>query len=193
MNDKKYNTKSEEDISIEPELEETRKTQKKDKLKKSHDDLKACKKEREEYLVGWQRARADYVNLQKELEQVRSNTSILVKEEMVRGLLPVLDSFDMAFINKGVWEKVDKEWRMGIEYIHQQLVSSLENSGIDKIDSEGVSFDPQIHHSLKMVKTNDKTKDHTISEVIQAGYKMKVKDGTERVIRPARVNVYELK
>lgn len=39
----------------------------KDFTKKLREELKVLRKEKEEYLTGWQRAKADYVNLQKRI------------------------------------------------------------------------------------------------------------------------------
>ena len=160
----------------------------KDIVKKLQEELKVCRKEKEEYLTGWQRAKADYVNLQKELESHHHSSSLLVKEKFVRNLLPALDSFDMAFTNKEAWENVDKNWRMGVEYIYQQLITGLLDSGVEKIDQVGIVFDPLIHESIETIETNDKEKDHTIEKIIQVGYKIK-----HRIIRPARVNIFEYK
>jgi len=160
----------------------------KDVVKKLREDLKICRKDKEEYLTGWQRAKADYINLQKELDLVRVNSSILNRERMAKSLLPTLDSFDMAFANKSAWENVDKNWRMGIEYIFQQFMTGLAESGIEKIDQVGVPFDPKLHQSIESVPTEDESKDHTIEKVLQAGYKI-----DDRVLRPARVNIYDYK
>jgi len=159
-----------------------------DILKKIREDLKVCRKEKEEYLTGWQRAKADYVNLQKELDLVRVNISILTKEKMVEKLLPALDSFEMAFSNKEHWETLDKEWRLGIESIHQQLISGLLNSGIEKIDEVEVPFDPNIHQSISITETDNEKKDHIVANVLQVGYKI-----GERIIRPAKVAIFEYK
>jgi len=158
----------------------------KDVVKKLREDLKVCRKEKEEYLTGWQRAKADYVNLQKELDLARINVSILTKEKMVMKLLPALDSFEMAFSNKEHWEKIDKDWQDGITSIYQQLISGLDNSGIEKIDKSEVPFDPNIHQSISIVETDDETKDHTVEKIIQVGYRI-----GERVIRPAKVTIFE--
>ena len=160
----------------------------KDIVKKLREELKVCRKEKEEYLTGWQRAKADYVNLQKELESHHHSSSILAKEKFVRNLLPALDSFDMAFANKEAWENVDKNWRMGVEYIYQQLMTGLIDSDVEKIDQIGIAFDPLIHESVESIETDDKSKDHTIAKIIQVGYKIK-----HRIIRPARVNIFEYK
>ncbi len=181
-----------EDDIMEPEISYVASTEDgealptKDVAKKLREEIKKLQKERDEYLTGWQRAKADYINLQKELDQARVATSLVAKERMVGELLPALDSFDMAFANKEAWEKVDSNWRVGVEYIYSQLMKGLEDSGIEKIDKVGVPFDPNLHHSMEAVETEDKSKDHTIEKIIQIGYKV-----GDRIIRPAKVNIYE--
>lgn len=160
----------------------------KDTLKKLREELKVCRKEKEEYLTGWQRAKADYINLQKDLEQTRQNTSILTKEKMVEKLLPAFDSFEMAFANKDHWEKLDKEWQNGIKSIHKQFLSGLASLGIEEISGLNIPFNPTIHESVSIVPTEDEKKDHTVEKVLQVGYKI-----GDRVIRPAKVIIYEYK
>ncbi len=158
----------------------------KDVIKKLREQIKKLQKDKEEYLTGWQRAKADYVNLQKDVDSSRLNISNLAKERIIGNLIPTLDSFDMAFANKESWEKVDKDWRIGVEYIYSQLMTGLSDSGIEKIDQIGVTFNPAIHESIDTVITNEEEKNHTIEKIIQTGYKL-----GERIIRPARVNIYE--
>ena len=67
-------------------------------------------------------------------------------------------------------------------------MTGLHKSGIEKIDEVNIPFDPNIHQSIDMVETDKKELDHKVANVIQKGYKL-----GERVIRPARVNVYEYK
>ena len=160
----------------------------KDVTKKLREEVKTLRNEKEEYLTGWQRAKADYVNLQKELDLARINISVITREKMTEKLLPAIDSFDMAFSNKEHWETLDKDWRMGIESIHSQLIKGLEGSGIEKIDQNNVPFNPNIHQSISIVHTDDNSKDHTVEKVLQVGYKI-----GERVIRPAKVTIYEYK
>jgi molecular chaperone GrpE len=160
----------------------------KDVTKKLREEIKKLQKEKEEYLTGWQRAKADYVNLQKELDSVRVNVAILTKEKMTEKLLPALDSFEMAFGNKEHWETLEKEWRDGIMSIYQQFISGLKDLGIEKIDQAEVPFDPNIHQSISVVNTTDEAKDHHVEKILQTGYKI-----GERVIRPAKVTIYEYK
>ncbi len=177
-----------DDFTFEDDEEDDFSSNRKDLVKKIREDLKTCRKDKEEYLTGWQRAKADYINLQKELDQIRVSSSILARENFVLNLLPVIDSFDMAFDNKKAWEKVDKEWRIGIEYIHQQFKTSLLMSGVEQINEINISFDPKIHDSVKMINTKKKEQDGIIAQIIQIGYRI-----NDRIIRPARVNVYKYK
>jgi molecular chaperone GrpE len=159
--------------------------------KKLREEIKTLRKEKEEYLTGWQRAKADYINLQKDMDHVRVSGSVHTKEKFLKELLPALDSFDMAFINKEAWESVDENWRKGVEYIYQNLITGLNNLGIEKIDKVGDVFDPNIHHGMETIETKEKEKDHTIESIIQVGYFLKDNNGHLRVIRPAKVNVYQ--
>lgn len=177
-----------EDITFVESTEDGESLPTKDVVKKLREEIKKLRKEKEEYLTGWQRAKADYINLQKEHSDYYTKSSTLTKEKFARNLLPALDSFDMAFANKESWEKVDKNWRIGVEYIYSQFINGLMESGIEKIDQVGVKFDPMLHHSIEVVTTDDDTKDHTIEKIIHVGYKI-----GDRIISPARVNIYEFK
>jgi molecular chaperone GrpE len=157
-------------------------------IKKLRADLKEAKKQKEEYLTGWQKERADFANYKKQEDERRGVFSEAMRERILSRFLTVVDSFNMAFANKEAWEKVDENWRKGVEYIYSQMNSIFEEYGIKPIGEEGEAFDPNIHQSIEMVETDKKELEHKVANIIQKGYKL-----GERVIRPARVNVYEYK
>ena len=157
-------------------------------LKKLRADLKQAKKEKEEYLTGWQKERADFANYKKDEDTRKALFSESMREHILSRFLSVMDSFNMAFSNKDAWEKVDTNWRRGVEYIYSQMGGIFEEYGVKSVGVVGEKFDPNIHESIDMVETEDKDNDHKIAKVIQQGYKL-----ADRVIRPARVNVYEYK
>lgn len=159
----------------------------KDKIKKLREDLKAAQAEKADYLTNWQKERADFINYKKGEDDRKKTTLDFAREQFVEELMPVLDGYDMAFSNKEAWEKVDKTWRMGVEYIHQQLIKVLADNGVSEIaPQEGDAADSNVHDLIETVPTDDRSKDHTVAAIMQKGYKMK-----ERVIRPARVKVWE--
>lgn len=157
-------------------------------LKKLRADLKQCKAEKEEYLTGWQKERAEFSNYRKQEDDRKAIFSEAMRERILTRFLSVIDSFNMAFANKEAWNKVDENWRKGVEYIYSQMNGIFEEYGVKPIGEMGESFDPSIHQSIDVVETKDKELEHKVADVIQKGYKL-----GERVMRPARVNVYEYK
>lgn len=159
-----------------------------DIVKKLRIRLKECQKEKQEYLDGWQRAQADSINARKREETTRGEISKIAKEDILSEILPVVDSFEMAFGNKTAWESVDANWRRGIEHIHAQLLSILKDNHLTQTDPVGETFNPELHDCVETVQTDDKKKDGMITEVLQKGYIF-----YNKIIRPAKVKVGKLK
>lgn len=136
-------------------------------------------RERDEYLAGWQRSQADIKNMQKRHEDEKKMFTTLGKEALLQDLIPVLDNFDAAFRNSEVWESVDENWRRGIEYIHTQFVTALEDNGVVAYGAEGDSFDANLHEPVESEGDGA-----TVTQVLQKGYKI-----GDRVIRPAKVKL----
>ncbi|MCI0542788.1 nucleotide exchange factor GrpE [bacterium] len=141
-------------------------------LKKLRGKLKVCQSEREEYLTGWQRAKADYVNAKREDEKSRSEFVKLANKSILLDMIAVADSFDQAFANKEAWEKVDQNWRVGVEYIYSQLLSVFERHGLMVLNPIGEKFDPNIHTSVRSVTGKSEEDDEKIVAVIQKGYSL---------------------
>ena len=139
-------------------------------------------------MTGWQKERAEFANYRKQEDDRRSMFSESVRERIITRFLTVSDSFNMAFANREAWEKVDENWRKGVEYIYSQMNTIFEEYGVKPIGEVDENFDPNIHQSIDVVETDKKELDHKVANVIQKGYKL-----GDRVIRPARVNVYEYK
>ncbi len=157
-------------------------------LKKFRADLRVCKQEKEEYLNGWQKERAEFANYRKQEEDRKSMFSESMRERILTKFLTVIDSFNMAFANKDAWNKVDEGWRKGVEYIYSQMNTIFDEYGVKSIGEVGEDFDPSLHESIEMVSTDKKENDHKVSDVVQKGYKL-----GDRVLRPARVNIFEYK
>lgn len=157
-------------------------------VKKLKEKLKQCLKERQEYLNGWQRAKADFINARKEEEKTRKEFVQFAKEDVLFQLLPVVDSFELAFANKDAWKKTDSNWREGIEHIYSQLMDMLKENGLSQVEPRGEVFNPNLHESVGSVPTSEINKDGKIVDVVQKGYTLNGK-----IIRPARVRVRKFK
>src|ERR1700740_332095 len=82
-------------------------------LKSLREKLKKAVAEKQEYLEGWQRARADLVNYKKEESSAHADKEARIKAEFVEALLPALDAFEMAFGSKW-YETASPEWKGGV-------------------------------------------------------------------------------
>ena len=173
-----------EEIDIELEETEYEGVSQGDKLKKLRAELKEAKAQSQEYLTGWQKERADFSNFKAEEEKKRKERIEGIKLNLITDFFPVLDSFDMAFSNKEAWEKVDPAWRTGVEYIHTQLMTTLENYNVVVINSKGVDFDPMIHEPMEHIEVDSSEENDKIIAVVQKGYK-----SGDIVLRPAKVKV----
>lgn len=177
-----------DDVSFEESTEEGDALSTSNKVKKLQAQIKELQKEKQEYLDGWQRARADYANLQKTTDEDRKRMRTLVEENFISELLPTVDSFLMAMSNKEAWEKVDPAWRTGVEYIYSQLMNTLESHNLKLFGEIGETFDPTKHEAVGEESTEDKKLDHKIAKVNQKGFML-----GDSILRPARVSVYTLK
>lgn len=142
-------------------------------------DLEKCQKEKDEYLDGWKRAKADLINYKKD-EAKRFETMIkFSNESLVRDLIIVLDSFDLALM---VLEK-DGKAEKGIYLIRAQIEDILKQNGLERvIISIGQQFDPSLQEAVASVES-DKPSGEIIEEV-ERGYMLHGK-----LVRPARVKV----
>jgi len=167
-----------EDESINPEAQ----------IKKLREKLKASEAKAAEYLDGWQRMKADFVNARKRDEERAKEIRTFANEGLIEELLPVLDSFEMAMGNKEAWEKADKNWRVGVEYIYNHLLETLKKNGIEVIDPLGEKFDPKRDTPTETISTDNPDEDGKIVVVLSKGY---ILNGKE--IRSPRVKVAEYK
>ncbi len=176
VNDNSINSGQEDIVFMEENVNDTQ------VVKKLRDRLRVCEKDKKEYLDGWQRAKADLLNNKKEASERLEKISESGKETLASELLPVLDSFDMAFMGEA-WSKVDDVWQKGVEHIHTQLLSVLSAHGVEQFGKAGDTFDINLHEAVDS-KEDSTVKSNTVLEILQAGYKTK-----NSIIRPARVIV----
>lgn len=135
-----------------------------------------------EYLAGWQRAQADYQNLQRDTARRVSDITKYATEGLLTELLPIVDYFQYAF--KGIPESErNSNWLKGIEHIQTNFLRVLEDNGVVKIKTVGEQFNPAMHESLESVE--DTGKEHgIIVEEVAPGFTLNGK-----VIRVAKVKI----
>lgn len=135
-----------------------------------------------EYLDGWQRARAEFVNYRKRAEKERDESFQNASAETLRKILPIIDDFDRAISNVPA-DKADDEIIKGFSLIHRKMLSLLEGTGIKVINPVGEKFDPAFHEAIGQDESSDVPSGH-ITIVLQKGYVH-----GDKVLRPALVRV----
>ncbi|MDP7140828.1 MAG: nucleotide exchange factor GrpE [Candidatus Woesearchaeota archaeon] len=125
-----------------------------------------------------QRLQAEFENYKKRCEKERVEFVKYAKEEIIKNLLPVLDSFEFALKNKCNKE----EFAKGVERIFAQLFSVFEQEGVRHIESLGKKFDPYKHEVLLQEKSDKE--ESIIIEELQKGYMI-----NDRIIRHTKVKV----
>lgn len=140
------------------------------------DQLAAEKAEMQDRLL---RSQAEFQNLRKRTERERVELFEYASMEAVRVLVPVLDDFERAMKA----ESADKVYSAGIELIYTRFYDTLKKLGLEPTESKGQPFDPQVHHAVDMVETEE-APDHTVLDEFQRGYNFK-----GRLLRPAMVKV----
>jgi molecular chaperone GrpE len=128
------------------------------KMKKLKEELIEAKKEKGEYLDGWQRAQADYHNLKAQVSREKTDTIKYAKQDLIEQLIPLADSFEMAWSNEEIWAKTPANWRQGMEYIYKELINILEANGLEAIDPKSQPFNPKEHEAVESVPVEDKKK-----------------------------------
>jgi len=145
-------------------------------------ELTQVRAQADEYLDGWQRARAEFANYKKRIERDQEEARGRAAAALLAKILPVEDD-----LRRAVHERPEAEgyphWADGIELIQRKLAALLEAEGVEVIPADGVAFDPALHEAVTYEPSNDH-KEGEIIEVIQQGYRL-----GERVLRPARVRV----
>lgn len=141
-------------------------------------DIEVIQKERNEYLEGWKRAKADFINYKNEESDRVKRFGLITKEMLILDILPVLDSFEL-----GIMSSKDEQSKKGMELIRMQLEEVLRRNGLEKINvSLGDQFNPLYHEAIG--EKESEYPDGTIAEDVGIGYTL---DG--RVIRPTRVKI----
>jgi len=143
-----------------------------DAIKKLKERLKEAEAKAKEYLDGWQRSQADFVNLRKRDEEAKKEFMKFVSLEVVKDLIPVLDALSLG----------------NNEPVYKLFMQTLGKYGLEESNPAGDEFNPEFHEAIGVIPTDKKENDHKILEVVQKGYIL-----AGKIIRPAKVRIGEYK
>jgi molecular chaperone GrpE len=164
------------------EIEDSMETSGTSEEESLEEQVKRLHTEAEEYLDGWQRARAEFANFKKRTQRENEHARDRIAGEIITHFLGVKDDIERA-LSRAPETDDFQEWTLGIELIHQKLQALLDAEGVERIEAEGERFDPNLHEAVSFEESDDH-EEGLIIDITQPGYKM-----GERVLRPAMVRV----
>ena len=144
--------------------------------------LKEKEEEAAKYLDHLQRLQAEFQNYKKRSAEERKKIEEVGKEDLIKNLLPVIDSMEKSLNHTG--KDLDRKVIVkGIELVHKQLKNLLKKERITRIESVGEKFDPLLHEAV-MTEFSDEHSPGIILEELEPGYSF-----NGRILRPTKVKV----
>lgn len=153
-----------------------------DEAKDLKKEFENVSKERDEYLDGWRRTKADLINYKKEELKRLEEVAKFGNEEVTKDLISVLDSFELAI---STLEKSDSKLEKGIYMIKSQLEDVLKKRGLSRIKvAVNDKFDANFHEAVANIEGDGVS--GTIAEEVEAGYML-----YDKVVRAARIKLFK--
>jgi molecular chaperone GrpE len=128
------------------------------------------------------RKQAEFENYKKRSERERAEYIQMASADLMRELLNVLDSFDLAVRNASE-RAADEDMLRGIDLVYKQLLDTLGRFGLKPVEAKGQVFDPNFHQAVTTVASAD-VPENTVVEELRRGYTL-----NGRLLRPAMVSV----
>lgn len=146
------------------------------------DELEKCRKEASENYDKYLRVSADFDNYKKRMAREKTDLIQYGNENLIRDLLPVLDSLERALDHAA--EPNDATPLIeGLRLVEKQFLNALENHGVQPIQARGEIFDPNFHEALFQVETVEGESNRVVDE-LEKGYLL-----NGRLLRPSKVSV----
>lgn len=168
-------------------------------LENLQNDFAVVQQEKMDNLLGWQRAVADYQNLQKEMAVQKSQAMAWGAENIIQEFLPVWENFNkaagsqkqimddlQASVSDELLAKKLKNWQLGMDYIQKQMSDLLGEWGVRRVATVGKIFDPACHEAVQSESDDSKAENEILKE-LSAGYYLK-----DKLLFPAKVLVNNL-
>jgi molecular chaperone GrpE len=125
---------------------------------------------------------AEFENFRK--RSARENLEIrrMAAADTISALLPVLDDFDRA---KKTAEIPDsgEVFTEGISLVYHKIYQIMQNMGVRKLESNGETFNPELHEAITEIPVGDDSKGK-VMDTVESGYFLH-----DKIIRYAKVVV----
>lgn len=144
--------------------------------------LESLERERDEYLNHLKRLQAEFDNFRRRTHREREEMRAYLLQDFMGRLLPVVENMDRALHPLNQTPDIDT-YRQGVEMVYQQFCNVLRESGLERIETEGQPFDPNLHEAVSQVETANAAPGTVVAE-FSPGYRLK-----DRVLKAPKVQV----
>ena len=177
-------SKKAEEAKTEDGSDKKNRKNKKDKIKELEEVTVKLKeqydKKTEELNDRLLRTTAEYENYRRRTEKEKIEASGRGKIAAIEKILPVLDTLQLA----ANAECENENYKKGVLMTAEMFRKALADMGIEEIEAEGKSFDPNLHAAIAQDEAKDGVESGTVTRVLVKGYKL-----DSKIIRYAQVAV----
>ncbi len=146
--------------------------------------LEEAEREKVQFKALAQRGQADFANFRKRADEEKLELLGSAKSQVILRILPALDDIERALgQTSAAGSEADNGWLEGFRLIERKLSNILEGEGLQRIEAEGLAFNPWEHEIVSYLDVPSR-KEGEVLEVTRQGYKMNGK-----VLRPSQVVV----
>ncbi len=142
-------------------------------------EMTGTEKELEETVDRLKRVMAEFENYKKRSAKEREQLYNSLLADIIGSFLPVVDNLEKAVQAK----TEDENMKQGIELVLKQILDIFSKFGVEKIETVGKTFDPEVHEAVSSVQ-DETLGEKAVKEEFRTGYKIGLK-----VIRHAMVIV----
>ena len=129
------------------------------------------------------RLTADFDNFRKQKNRERIELLSNASRDVISGLLPVLDVFELAMKANETSEDMSAV-KEGFSLIYGKLVGELEKKGLKPMESNGLPFNVDFHEAITEFPAPTEEQKNTVIDTMEKGYLL-----NDNVIRYAKVVV----
>lgn len=163
-------------------------------FKRQQDRIRELESKVNDYDIKFIEARGFIKKMESEVELIRSraerDSQKVVSQKVSKvflELIPIADNFELSLKNAEANSSLDPSFLQGIRMMHQLFSDSLKRAGLERIKTEGESFDPNFHEALLSIPVESAEQDGRVMQELKAGYSY-----AGQTLRPAQVAVGRL-
>lgn len=168
---------------VNPAEEETQEETLESEILRLNQELEEAKsseeKEKKEYIF----LMAEFDNFRKRTLKEKSEIIRNAGEQVIKGLLPILDDFERGIEAASHTENAESV-KEGMVLIYNKFTKYLEQNGVKEMDCKDVDFDTERHEAISVVPVDDEYLKGKVLDTVQKGYTI-----NDKVLRHAKVVV----